>query len=121
MASSWSHVPRRNLMESITLQWIIREIVEDQKENVLPEDPKSWRQLPMELERTVADILAFLSATHDDASKIMAVCIEEAHDHTHTTIRIASNSGDCVYARHAVDEMARILEKAHSQGIVRTA
>jgi hypothetical protein len=121
MASPWSHVPRRNLMESITLQWIIRKIVEDPKENVLPEDQKSWRQLPIELERTVADILAFLSATHDDISNIMAVCIEEAHDHTHSTIRIASNSGDCAYARNAVDEIARILEKAHSQGIVRTA
>jgi len=100
---------------------MLKKIVEDPKENVLPEDQKSWRQLPIELERTVTDLLAFLSATHDDKSNIMALCIEEARDHTHTMIRIASNSGDCAYARNGLDEMARILEKAHSQGIVRTA
>jgi len=121
MTSPWSHVSRKTLMESVTLQWMLKKIVEDPKENVLPEDQKSWRQLPIELERTVTDLLAFLSATHDDKSNIMALCIEEARDHTHTMIRIASNSGDCAYARNGLDEMARILEKAHSQGIVRTA
>jgi hypothetical protein len=121
MPSSWSHVSRKTLMESVTLQLVLEEIVEDQKENVLPEDRKSWRQLPIELESTVADLLAFLSATHDDNLNIMAVCIEEACDHTHTTIRIASNSGECASAKNGLDEMARILEKAHSQGIVSTA
>jgi hypothetical protein len=116
MTASWSHVSRKRLMEFITLQWMLKKIVEDPNENVLPEEGKSWRQLPIELERTVADLLAFLSATHDDNSNIMAVCIEEARDHTHTTIRIVSNSGDCAYARNGLEEIARILEKAHSQG-----
>lgn len=103
-------------MENITLLRTLNEVVEPPAENVIPDDEKSWRQLPIEREKTVTELLAFLSATHDDNSNIMAVCIEEVRDHDHLTIRIASNTGDCAYARNGLDEMARILERAHSRG-----
>lgn len=119
MADQWWSVPRKKLMENITLLWTLNEIIESPRENVMPDDEKSWRQLPYECEKTIADLLAFLSATHDDNCKIMAVCIEESRDHTQLAIRMASNTGDCLHVQRGFDEMAKILEQAHSRGTLR--
>lgn len=103
-------------MENITLLKTLNEIVEAPRENTIREVDNSWRQLSIEREKTIADLLSFLSATHDDNSKIMAVCIEESPEHKHLTIRIASNTGDCAYVKDGLNEMARILERAHCRG-----
>lgn len=69
----------------------------------------------MEIEKTIADLLAFLSATHDDNCMIRAVCIEESRNHNQLTIRVASNKGDCSYVTNGFDEMAKILQEAHNR------
>lgn len=115
---SWS-VPRKRLMENITLLWSLNEIVKPPGNNFLRESEHSWRQLPMEIEKTIADLLAFLSATHDDNCMIRAVCIEESRNHNQLTIRVASNKGDCSYVTNGFDEMAKILQEAHNRGTMK--
>jgi hypothetical protein len=116
MAGHWGNVPRSRLMENITLLWTLNKIIEPSRENVICDDKKSWRQLPIEREKTAADLLAFLSATNDDNCNIMAVCIEENPGHNHLTIRMASNTRDCLDVKDGFDKMVRILETAHSRG-----
>jgi hypothetical protein len=116
MAGHWGNVPRKRLMENITLLWTLNMIIEPPRENVLRDDKNNWRQLPIGREKTVADLLAFLSATTDDNCNIMAVCIEESPDRNHLTIRMASNTGDCLAVKDGFDKMVRILETAHSRG-----
>lgn len=119
MTGEWGTVPRQRLMENITLLWTLNEIIELPGKNQLCEEETHSRQLPLEHEGTIADLLAFLSATHDDTHNITAVCIEEGRKRKSLTIRVASNTGDCLYLTKAFKEMARILEKAHSRGTVR--
>ena len=120
MAAQWGEVPRKRLMENITLLRTLNEIIKPPKENVIPRnDEQSWMQLPIEREKTIADLLAFLSATHDDNLKITAVCIEESQDHNHLTVRISSNTGDSSYVKDGFEDIARVLEKASSRGILR--
>ncbi len=116
MAHQLKKTSRTRLMENITLLKTLEEIVETPRENSIREVDNSWRQLSIEREKTIADLLSFLSATHDDNSKIMAVCIEESPEHKHLTIRIASNTGDCAYVKDGLNEIARILESAHCRG-----
>jgi hypothetical protein len=116
--TQWANVSRKRLMENITLLWSIKEIVETPKENVLVDNEDSSRQLSLEREKTVVDFLAFLSGTHDDNCKVTAVCIEESDDHQSLTIRIAANTGDCCYLRDGFEDLAMILERAHSRGKV---
>ena len=119
MAGQRKKTSRTRLMENITLLKTLNEIIELPRENTAHEDDDSSRQLSIDREKTIADLLSFLSATHDDNSKIMAVCIEESPGHKHLTIRIASNTGDCAYVRDGLNEMARILERAHSRGTLK--
>ena len=119
MAIQWGGVPRKRLIENITLLWTLNEIIEDPRQNMLPDNGKCWRQLPIERERTIADLLAFLSATHDDNCKITAVCIEENPDHKHLTIRLSSNTGDSSYVKNGFGGIARILEQANTRGRMR--
>jgi hypothetical protein len=120
MAGQRKNVHSKRLMENITLLRTLKEIIELPRENPLHVDEDNWRQLPIEHEKTVADLLAFLSATHDDNCKIMAVCLEESLDHNQLTIQISSNTGDCLYVKNGFDEIAQILEKAHSRGTMRS-
>jgi hypothetical protein len=120
MAAPWGSVPRKRLIENITLLWTLNKIIEPPRENVLHDDEKSWRQLPIEHEKTIADLLAFLSATRDDNCKITAVCIEESRDHDHLTIRLSSNTGDLVHVKDGFENIARILEKASGRGTERS-
>lgn len=93
MAGDFEKVPRHRLMETITLLWTLNEVPEDPKENELPSDAATSRQLTLERERSIGEILAFLSATNDDPLRVMAVCIQENQDRQTLTIRLASNTG----------------------------
>lgn len=118
MATQWENVSRQRLIKNITLLWTLNEIVELPKENALREDKESWRQLPIEREKTLTDLLAFLSSTHDDNNKVTAVCIEESRDHEQLTIRLSANTGDCAYVTRGFRDIAKVLECAHRRGIV---
>jgi hypothetical protein len=116
MAGHWGNVSRNRLMENITLLWTLNKIIEPPRENVICDDKKSWRQLPIEREKTVADLLAFLSAINDDNCNVMAVCIEENPCYNYLTIRMASNTRDCLGVKNSLDKVVRILEIVHSRG-----
>lgn len=103
-------------MENVTLLWTLKEIIEHPNEHVLRDEGQSWHQLSLQREKTLANVFAFLSATHDDTCKITAVCIEESRHDDRLTIRTASNTGDCSYIRSGFEDIARILEMAHKRG-----
>ena len=103
-------------METITLLWTLNEVPEDPKENTPPLQAQSTQQLTLEHEIAITEFLAFLSVTSDDSLKVMAVCIEEGHDHSSLIIRLASNTGDCSDAEIGFNQVARILEQSSLRG-----
>ena len=52
------------------------------------------RQLPIERERDLVHMFAFLSTTRDDPKRVMAVGLEEHVQKKAMIIRVAANRGD---------------------------
>ena len=84
-------------MEAIILLYMLDQIPESPKDN--PQSQKllilsSLYQLSFQREKEIVDNLAFLSAIINDSTRVMIVCLEEARDHNHCTIRLTSNTND---------------------------
>ncbi|KAF7507991.1 hypothetical protein GJ744_009888 [Endocarpon pusillum] len=115
MATQWGSVSRQRLMQNVNLLWTLKDVPERPQENELPHIKIDWRQLSIEREKQLVDLLAFLAGTNDDYRKVMAVCVEESSDHDHLTIRLASNTGDNTSVLDGFREMANILERASTR------
>jgi hypothetical protein len=119
MADSWGNVSRQRLMETIVILWTLTEVPGGSNIHTptrLPLENQAARQLTFEREKGLVEILAFLSGTTDDPSKVMAVCIEEGSAGDSLTIRLASNSGDCSDALSGFKRIATILEQSSGRG-----
>lgn len=113
--------PHKGLMEAITLLYMLDQVPESPKDNQQPQALSilsNLYQLPIQREQEIVENLAFLSATTNDSTRVMAVCLEEARDHDHCTIRLTSNTGDLDEVVHGFKLMARILERAASRGLI---
>ena len=107
------------LMEAIALLYMINQFPESPKDNQPPQTLSTLSasyQLPLQCEKEIVDNLAFLSATTDDSTRVMAVYLEEARGHGSCTIRLTSNTGDLDEVVYGFNHMARILERAASRG-----
>lgn len=71
---------QKRLVENVTLLWALREIPEISKENNLRQDGSGRRQLPLDREKQLVDLFAFIAASTEDSLRVMAVCIEEDSD-----------------------------------------
>lgn len=78
------------------------------------------RKLSVLREKQLADELAFLSGTTDDAAKVMAVALEETVNGTSLTIRLACNTAVPPDTVKGFSNLARLLENAHHRGIKRS-
>ena len=116
MERQWGSVTPRQMLENITLLWTLNELPQAPRENELPIQIQSVRQLTLEREKFISDTLAFLSATSNDPLKVMAVCIEESLDHHLLTIRLATNTGDCSEAEAGLKDIAKVLEVSSQRG-----
>ena len=67
-------------------------------------------------EKEIASNLAFLAATSENRSKVMAVCVEEDSSGEGMTIRIASNTGDLADVTAGFKSVGEVLEKAARRG-----
>ncbi|MCJ1416147.1 hypothetical protein MMC32_002482 [Xylographa parallela] len=110
---------RKQLAENIILLHSLNEVPGKEKECDLPAENQS-RQLSIAREKQLGDDFAFLSATTDDMSRVMAVGIEEDEDGTGMTIRLASNSGDLSSIRGEFERIGNILQEAASRTSART-
>lgn len=111
---------QKNLMEAITLLYMLNECPESPKDNQQSKTfsvLSSIYQLPFEREKQFVENLAFLSATTDDSARVMAVCLEEARDHRSCTIRLTSNNGDIDEVVLGFKLMAKVLEQGASKGL----
>ena len=108
---------RKQLIETITLLWTLKEVPGTSMENDPPEIIKDTYQLTFEHEREIVDNLAFISATIDDTHHIMAIGIEEHRDGEGMTIRLASNSGVLPECEMGFKRIATVLEQASSRGL----
>ena len=118
MSKGTSH---KSLMETITLLYMLNQIPESPKDNQQPQALSilsTLYQLPFQREKEIVDSLAFLAATTNDSTRVMAVCLEEARDRSSCTIRLASNTGDLDEVVHGFKLIARILERAASTGMI---
>jgi len=82
----------------------------------VPSEAGRTRQLSFEREKCLVEILAFLSGTSDDPSKVVAACVEEGFAEDSLTIRFATNSGDGTDISSGLERIARTLEKASRRG-----
>lgn len=114
----------KSLMEAITLLYMINQCPESPKDNqpskTLTNLSASY-QLPLQREKEIVDNLAFLSATTNDSTRVMAVCLEQARSRKSCTIRLASNTGDLHEVVDGFNRIARILERAASKGHLQTS
>jgi hypothetical protein len=116
MAEAWANVPQKRLCETISLLYTVNDIIVQPTENPPPIHPESTRRLTIEQELNIVEILAFLSATHADPLKVMAVCIEEGDKGDSLLIRLATNTGDCSDVVNGFQRMAKILERCALRG-----
>lgn len=119
MANPWGNVSNRRLMETIVILWTLTDVPGGpavQKPPHTPSEGPATRQLSFEREKSFVEILAFLSGTSDDPSKVMAVCIEESSTGDSLTIRLATNSGNCLKVLDGFRRMANILEQSSRRG-----
>lgn len=118
------NVSPKSLMEAIALLYMINQCPESSKDNQLPQkftNLSASYQLPLQREKEIVDNLAFLSATKNDSTRVMAVCLEEAVNGNSCTIRLASNTGDLHEIVNGFNGLARILERAASRGHLHTS
>lgn len=109
----------KSLMEAIALLYMINQCPESPRDNQPPQSLTSLSasyQLPLQREKEIVDNLAFLSATTNDSTRVMAVCLEEDRGRDSCTIRLTSNTGDLHEVVNGFNHMARILERAASRG-----
>ena len=108
---------QKRLIEDITMLWTLCETPGQPKEKAICGDCGEKRQLPLERERQLVDSFAFISASTDNMRRVTAVAIEEDHDKTGMTIRLASNTGDLSRVMQGFDGIARTLEQASLRGM----
>ncbi|TAQ89111.1 hypothetical protein B7494_g2575 [Chlorociboria aeruginascens] len=109
----WSSaISRQELRRSIDHLCKLDEVPEQPGENICPLVEDTTRFLTLEREREIVSNLAFLSATSNDNQKVMAVCVEEHHNGTGVTIRIASNTGELEAVKSGFVGLAKVLEQA---------
>ena len=111
----------KSLMEAVALLYMLNQFPESPKDNQ-PQQALSilstLYQLPFQREKEIVDSLAFLSATTNDSTRVMAVCLEEARDRSSCTIRLTSNTGRLDEVVYGFKVLARILEGAASKGLI---
>ena len=110
----------RSPTEFIILLYMLNHVPESPKDNSQPQGlsmSSTLYQLPLKREKELVDNLAFLSATTNDSTRVMAVCFEESLDHRSCIIRLASNTGNLNEVTHGFEQVARILEQAASRSM----
>jgi hypothetical protein len=116
MSDRWGSISRQRLMETIAILWTLTEVPGVPRDEELPPEIPTSRQLTLRHERGLVEMLAFLAATTDDPLKIMAVCVEETLTGDSLTIRVATNTGDCMDTVFGFQRIARILERTSKRG-----
>ena len=112
-----------SLMKAVTLLYMLNQFPESPKDNQLSQALSTLStlptlyQLPFQREKEIVDNLAFLSATTNDSTKVMGVCLEEARDRRSCTIRLASNTDGLDEVVYGFKLIAKILEQAASRGL----
>jgi len=120
-ATAWGRVERERLLGRIILLQLLNETFEKPSENSINElnirdETSSARVLSLRREKELVEILAFLSASTDDPSKVMAACVEEGHNSNALVVRMAVNNGGLESVKDGFEKMARVLERAATQG-----
>ena len=107
----WGSVACQRLTENIIVLGILTNQQAGQpSENNMPSQITPSRQLPIERERDLVHMFAFLSATRDDPKRVMAVCLDEHVQKTAMTIRVAANRGDLSDLKEELKKIAHVLE-----------
>ncbi|KAI9855733.1 MAG: hypothetical protein M1824_005893 [Vezdaea acicularis] len=111
----WDRETYIQLRENVTLLERLSKEPERPTENPLPQlssqPQEPVRQLTFQRERDLVDNLAFISASSDDAIRVVAVCIEERSDGEGSSIRVAINAGNISKFTDGLKRIARTLER----------
>lgn len=107
---------RSELQQSISLLHELNEVPEMPTENPIDAKIDLSHRLSLLREKEITSNLAFLSATSEDKSDAMGVCIEEHSTGEGITVRIASNSRDLLAVTAGLERVGKILEQAAKRG-----
>jgi hypothetical protein len=117
--TAWGRVERKRLLGRIFLLHLLNDTLEKPSDNSI-EEPSihrtSTRVLSLRQEKELVEILAFLSASTDDPGKVVALCVEENQNGNALIVRMAANNGSLVNVKEGFEKMARIHERAATQG-----
>ncbi len=103
------------LRENICLLgMLVREPQPPQENYLLWSRTEQKRQLTIDRERELVDTLAFVTASSDQAKKVVAVCVEERSDEV--TFRVAVNAGSITPFQENLSIMALVMQEAARRG-----
>jgi hypothetical protein len=118
--TAWGRVERKRLLGRIFLLHLLNDTLERPSDYSINEPSihgtSLTRVLSLRQEKELVEILAFLSASTDDPGKVVALCVEENQNGNALIVRMAANNGSLVNVKKGFEKMARILERAATQG-----
>lgn len=117
MSRDTSH---KSLMKAITLLYMLNECLESSKDNQQSTTLSvlsSIYQLSFQREKQIVKNLTFLSATSNDSSKIMTICLEKARDRRSCTIRLISNNDNIDEIMLEFKRMTKLLKQEASKDL----
>jgi hypothetical protein len=115
MFRSTSH---KSLMQIIALLYMCNQFLESSKDNQLSQSLSILSvlyQLSFQREKKIVNNLTFLSATRNDSSKVITICLEKARDRDNCTIRLTFNTDDLDEIVYEFNLMTRILKRTASR------
>ncbi len=116
-------IKQKYLRENIALLSILRKEPGKAEENPIPqhlldETDDSPRQLSFERERDIVDDLVFLTASSEDATDVIAICVEERPHVKALSIRVAINKGSLKPFKKGLNMIALALQQIAREGLV---
>lgn len=106
----------QRLSENVVLLGAINQFPIKPTEIAVQDIPAEEGGLSSQLERHFADQLAYLAATNDDSTKVVAVCIEQRPAEAAMTIRIACNTGLSAEFKNAFSQLIEEIENVAKVG-----
>ncbi len=97
-------------MKIVTLLYMLNQFPESSKDNQQSQALSILHQLSFQREKKIVDNLTFLSATTDNSTRIMTICLEKARDRSSCTIQLTSNIDDLDEIVYEFKLIARILK-----------
>lgn len=107
-------------MKTVTILYILNQFLKSSKDNQQSQALSilsTLYQLLFQREKKIVNNLTFLSATTNDSTRIMRICLKKTRDRRSCTIRLTLNIDDLDKIVYEFKFIARLLKRAASRDL----